>query len=378
MAIRHVFSTNLRSHPKSSMPDRDQKQFDPTTRRIQKAREEGNVFRSQETSAVLLLLGAFLMLALSLPNALNLMRQFTARHLMSAPFYPLHPGSIVGTLQEAFMVGGRLLLPFFALLLVLAFGVNVGQTGWHPTLKPLLPKPERLSPLRGLQRLFSSRGLFNVLKALLKIALVGPIAFLVIYRHLPEMLQLPTLPLASILQATGGWMIQLAAAMLGALLLLSAVDFAYEKWKYKQDLKMTAQEIKDEYRETEGDPMVKSRRLKKARELTRRRRLDHAVLRSDVVITNPTHYAVALRYDPSEASAPRVMAKGIRKRALRIRALAQAHDIPVVEDPPLARALYHNVPEEQEIPEELYLAVATILAEIYRQRGQQPPGVGSR
>lgn len=173
-------------------------------------------------------------------------------------------------------------------------------------------------------------------------------------------------------------MIQLAAAMLGALLLLSAVDFAYEKWKYKQDLKMTAQEIKDEYRETEGDPMVKSRRLKKARELTRRRRLDHAVLRSDVVITNPTHYAVALRYDPSEASAPRVMAKGIRKRALRIRALAQAHDIPVVEDPPLARALYHNVPEEQEIPVELYLAVATILAEIYRQRGQQPPGVGSR
>ncbi|SHL00875.1 EscU/YscU/HrcU family type III secretion system export apparatus switch protein [Rhodothermus profundi] len=360
------------------MPDRDQKQFDPTPRRIQKAREEGNVFRSQETSAVLLLLGALLTLALSLPYAFGLMRQFTARHLMSAPFYALNAASIISALQEALMVTGRLLLPFFALLLVLAFGVNVWQTGWHPTLKPLIPKPERISPLRGLRRLFSSRGLFNVLKALLKIVIVGPIAFLVIYRHLSEILELHTHSLETILQTTGLWMLQLAAYTLGALLLLSIADFAYEKWKYRQDLKMTAQEVKDEHRETEGDPMVKSRRLKKARELLRRRRLDHAVLRSDVVVTNPTHYAVALRYDPSEAPAPRVMAKGIRKRALRIRALALEHGIPVVEDPPLARALYHNVPEEHEIPEELYLAVATILAEIYRQRGQQPPGATPR
>ncbi len=358
------------------MPDRDQKQFDPTPRRIQKAREEGNVFRSQEASAVLLLIGAFFTLALSLPYAFGLLRQLMVRYLMGAPAYPSHPGTVIRSLQEVMGVLGQLLLPFFIFLLLLAFGVNVWQTGWHPTLKPLLPKPERISPIRGLQRLFSTRGLFNVLKAVLKIAIVGPIALLVIYRQLPAILELHTHSLEAILQVAGLWMLQLAAYTLGALLLLSAADFAFEKWKYRQDLKMTAQEVKDELRETEGDPMVKSRRLKKARELLRRRRLDHAVLRSDVVVTNPTHYAVALRYDPTEAPAPRVLAKGIRKRALRIRALALQHGIPVVEDPPLARALYHNVAEEQEIPEELYLAVATILAEIYRERGQQPPGAG--
>ncbi len=354
------------------MPERDQKQFDPTPRRLQKAREEGSVFRSQEATAVALLIGALAILTLGLPYAFGLLQQAMRRYLASAPFFPLQASSVALAVQDALQVAGRLLLPFMALLFVLAFAVNVWQTGWHPTAKPLAPKPERVSPAKGLQRLFSSRGLFNLLKALLKVAIVGPIAYFVIARHLPEILLLHLYPLEVIVQNLGRWMLQLSAFALGALLLLSAADFAYEKWRYRQDLKMTAQELKDEYRELEGDPLVKSRRLKKARELLRKRRLDHAVLRSDFVVTNPTHYAVALRYDPTEAPAPRVMAKGIRKRALRIKALAQAYNIPIVEDPPLARALYHSVPEEHEIPEELYLAVATILAEIYRQRGRNP------
>lgn len=163
----------------------------------------------------------------------------------------------------------------------------------------------------------------------------------------------------------------LVLKLLLALTVLSVPDFAFEKWKYTKDLKMTDQEVKEERKQQEGDPMVKGQRLKRARELALRPRLDHAVLKADVVVTNPTHYAIALHYRPEEMMAPRVLAKGLRKRALRIKALAQEHGVPTVEDRPLARALYDGVAEGGEIPEELYPAVATILAEIYRQR---PPG----
>ena len=152
------------------------------------------------------------------------------------------------------------------------------------------------------------------------------------------------------------------------LIVITVIDFAYEKWRHKEDMKMTKQEVQDERKQTDGDPKIKRQRFKLALKLLRRPRLDHAVMKADVVVTNPTHFAVALKYDAGESPAPRVLVKGIRKRALRIKSLALENNIPVIEDPPLARALYRSVQEEQEIPEELYPAVATILAAIYRKR----------
>jgi flagellar biosynthetic protein FlhB len=160
--------------------------------------------------------------------------------------------------------------------------------------------------------------------------------------------------------------------LLAALFVVAALDFAFEWWKYYEDLKMSKKDLEDEQKETEGDPEMEEKRREKQQELAEQPRMDHAVMKSDTVVTNPTHYAIALRYDPDEAPAPRVLLKGVRKRALHIKQLAKEYDVPTVENRSLAHALYENVPEEEEIPEDLYPAVATILAEVYKQQRNEP------
>ena len=352
----------------SDAPEKHEKTFDPTPRRLEKAREEGNVFRSREMVSVGMLSIGISAVALGLRPAFEVLEGTAEAVFRSATTTTL----TVASVQELFAgLGMRLsviVLPFAAVLVAAAFGLNVVQSGWNLTLKPLMPKGNRISPVQGLKRIFSKRGFFDTGKALVKVALVGPIAYAAISGRLAEILTLHRLPLDAILATVGGWVLLLLAQMVGALALLAAADFAFEKWRYTDDLKMSAKEVKDEAKETDGDPHVKSRRRQIAREMARRPRLDHAVLKGDVVVTNPTHYAVVLRYDPAEAPAPVVLAKGIRKRALRIKELAAEHGVPTVEDRPLARALYASVEEEQQIPEDLFPAVAAVLAEIYRQR----------
>lgn len=353
------------------MPDRDDKVFDPTPQRIERAREEGNVFRSTEAISVGLLITGAVLMFMGMPALFDTLRTLMADLYQNATHTSLTTGSILPIFIEIGYRIGLVLLPFFAVLMLMSAGLSVAQTGWNVTFKPLTPKFERISPLKGLKRIFSSKGLFEFFKAVIKIVVAGPMAYLVVKQHLPEILALHTLPLPTILDAATAWIAALLVHMLAALLALSAIDFAFEKWKYKEDLKMSKQEMKEERKRQEGDPHVKNRRREQAMAMARRPRMDHAVINSDVVITNPTHYAVALSYDPGEAPAPRVMLKGVRKRALRIRALAEEFEVPVVEEPPLARALYGSVEEQEQIPQELYQAVATILAEIYRERGSQ-------
>lgn len=354
------------------MPDKQDKQFDPTPHRLKKAREEGNVFRSKEVVSAGLLLAGFFTMVSGAPALFDTLQRVTKRLLMNAATITLDVGSAPVLFADIGMQLLTVMAPFFIILVMMSVGLNVVQSGWVLTLKPLVPKGENISPLKGLKRIFSSRGAFEFLKSVIKIAVVGPITYFFITRHLSEIVLLHTYSLEAVLEKVLSWIVALILQMLLALLALSGIDFAFEKWKHKEDLKMSKQEIKDEARQFEGDPHMKSKRRQVALEMARRPRLDHAVLKSDVVVTNPTHYAVALRYDPDEAAAPRVMIKGIRKRALRIKALAQELDVPTVENRPLARALYHNVDVEQEIPEDLYPAVAAILAEIYRDRDDHP------
>lgn len=353
------------------MPDRDDKVFDPTPQRIEKAREEGNVFRSTEAISVGLLVTAAVLIFSGMPIMFDALSGLMADLYLNASQTPITLDSITPIIMEAGYRVGIVLLPFLAILTLMSVVLSVSQTGWNVTVKPLQPKLERISPLKGFKRIFSSKGLFEAFKALAKIAVAGPMAYLVVQRHLGEILTLHTLPLPTILDAATSWIVALLAYMLIALTLLSVADFAFEKWKYKQDLKMSKRELEDERKNQEGDPHLKNRRREQAMELSRRPRMDHAVMNSDVVITNPTHYSVALSYDPGEAPAPRVMLKGVRKRALRIRELAREFAVPIVEEPPLARALYAHVDEQEQIPQELYQAVATILAEIYRQQGSR-------
>ena len=217
--------------------------------------------------------------------------------------------------------------PLFAALLAVALGANIIQSGWVMSAKPLRPKGSRISPAEGAKRLFSTKGLFELGKALSKVVIVGPVVFFALRAWLPDILVLHTVSLDAAFGAAGGWTLGLLAQMLLALLLVSGADYAFGKWKHTQDLKMTHQEVKDEGKESEGDPQLKGKRRALAREAALRPRLDHAVLQADVVVTNPTHYAVALAYDPTDG-APRVFVKGMRKRAQRIKALAAEHKRP--------------------------------------------------
>ena len=352
----------------SDAPDKQEKIFDPSPQRIKKAREDGNLFRSKELLSAGSLLSGMTVLFVGGPYGFEQFKLLTSRIYLSAVDTVLTVQSVPSLFADIGFQVLLIMMPFFLVLMITGVGLNVAQTGWNLTLKPLAPKGNRISPLQGLKRIFSARGLFEVFKSLAKVAVVGPLVYATIKDHMDEIMVLHMLSLEDIIGSATWWIAVLVGKMLMALLLLAGVDFAFEKWRYKEDLKMTQREVKDETKSQEGDPHMKSKRQQIAREIRRRPRLDHAVLKADVVITNPTHYALALRYDPSESPAPRVLVKGIRKRALRIKALALENDIPTVEDRPLARALYDSVPEGQEIPEDLYIAIAAILAEIFKQK----------
>lgn len=351
------------------MSDKSDKIFDPTPGRIRKAREEGNLFKSQDVTSIALLLVGITMISVFMPRAFEALKTMTARTFLVSAQTEVTVMEMPAIIRELGLQTGMILAPFIASIFVTSIAIQLAQSGWNVTTKPLEPKPDKISPLKGLQRIFSAKGAFNTAKAVLKIAIVGPVAYQDISGRMESILMLPSLPMPEIVALAGDWMIVLVYKLLVVLIVLAVIDAAFEKWKYHEDLKMSKQEVKDESRESDGDPHVKSRRKQLAMEMKRRPRLDHAILKADVVITNPTHFAVMLRYDPEEATAPFVLAKGIRQRALRIKSLAFEFDVPMVEDRPLARALYHTVEEMTEIPADLYPAVATILAEIYREKG---------
>jgi len=353
------------------MADKSDKQFDPTPQRLKKAKEEGNVFKAQDMVSVMSLAVGMSVLAVGMSPGFGALKALARDLFMHASTTALNADSLQSLIVSVGLRVMIIIIPFMLTLMITGVGANVLQSGWNVTMKPLIPKPENLSPLKGLKRIFSPRGMFSTVKAIAKIGIVGPVAYLNISGHLPDILMLHTLPLAGILNTANHWIVVLAAQLIVLLFILSGIDFAFEKWRHKEDMKMSMQELKDEQKETDGDPKVKSKRRQLALNFSRRARLDHAVMKADVVVTNPTHYAVVLRYDPEESPAPRVLAKGMRKRALRIKELAFKMGVPMIENRPLARALYATVEEESEIPADLYPAVAAILAEIYRQKGRR-------
>lgn len=354
----------------SDKPTKDEKQFEPSAKRLNKAIEEGNVLRSKEVQTVGMLIFTGTSVLWGAPLMFEKLKDVSARIFLEAPFTRVDSTMVPSLVAMLVTELGMLLLPVFVISIAAAIGLSTFVAGgFHLSPNALEPKLERLSPLSGFKRIFSTKGLFELFKALVKLAIIGPITVHTLWSRVPEMLQLPRMSTDELFAQSGGWVLDLLYALITALSLLALADYAFERWKYKTDLMMTRQEVKDENKEQEGDPYMKSKRKAKARELSRRKKnMLTAVLESDVIVTNPTHYAIGLRYVPGEGTAPKVTVKGIRKRALKIKEMAAAQGIPMVEDRPLARALYDSVPEDYEIPESLYAAVATLLAEIYRLR----------
>ena len=254
--------------------------------------------------------------------------------------------------------------PILIMILAAGLAANIIQVGWKPSLETMAPKFSKLNPLAGFKRMFSSQSLMELAKAVFKVMVLGNIIYSRIKIELPTFLMLMDMSLIQILTYVGDLVISIGFKIAMIFSFMALVDFAYQKYKFEDSIKMTKQEVKDEHKQSEGDPQIKGQIKQKMREMSMRRMMQ-SVPEADVIITNPTHYAVAIKYDPDQGMAPIVVAKGADYIAKKIREKAGEHNIEIVENKPLARTLYAVVEVGHEIPPDLYKAVAEILAFVY-------------
>jgi len=338
-----------------------------TPRKKTKAREEGQVAKSAEIGTAFLFIAVFAALGMfgsyivgGLQDVLRL--NFTL--LASADtFYekPIVSRYIAGMFGQIFLI----VLPVFAVTLVIGLITNIVQVGWHPTAKLLKPKFSKLNPLKGMKRLFSFRVLIELIKSILKFVVILLVIFDILSAEAPRLHMLLDMGLQQAVVYVGDICLRLGINVGMAYLLIALADYAYVRWKHAKDLRMSKQEVKEEYKNIEGNPQIKGKIRQKMREASMRRMMQD-VPTADVIITNPTHFAVALRYDTDKSEAPMLVAKGTDHLAQRIKALAKENNVAIVENKPLARALYATVDVGREIPPELYQTVAEVLAYVYK------------
>jgi flagellar biosynthetic protein FlhB len=336
-----------------------------TPRRRQKAREEGQVARSQDIPIAATMLGIFLILVFYLPFVSKELIAFY-RQLLADPLFFM-AGVNHGTLYEVVKMFGLLLAPVALILLVIGIASNIAQFGILLTFKPLMPKLDKLNPVSGLQRIFSMKTLFELLRNVLKLTMASVIAYYLVAYLIEDVFSLSSVPVnqQSYLLLRYTMIMILAFALLS--IPIAVIDFLYRKFDFEENIKMSKDEIKEEHKMMEGNPQIKAAIKRKQREMSMTRMMAE-VSRSDVVIVNPEHFAVALVYERDKMQAPKVVAKGRDNVALRIKEVAKEHEVPVVENPPLARALYQSCEIDEFIPENLYEAIAKILATIYKKK----------
>jgi flagellar biosynthetic protein FlhB len=338
-----------------------------SARRREQAREDGQVARSRELSTLALLLtagGGLWFMGSGLTERLSgMMRQGMQLDRALAFNTDLMLERLRDTSTDVLLAFSPLLL----LLLLAGIGSALLLNGWLFSVKPLMPDFGRLDPLKGLARIVSSHGLVEMAKAVAKTVLVGGVAAWVIWHNSDAVLALAAEPLLAGMSHMTQLLGRSFLIMAGSMALIVAVDIPLQLWDNEKKLRMTREEVRQENKETEGDPQVKAHIRSQQREMARRRMMAE-IPKADVVVTNPTHYAVALQYQEGAMRAPRVVAKGAHLLAARIRALAEEHRVPVMEAPPLARALYRHAELGDEIPAALYTAVAEVLAYVYQLR----------
>jgi len=348
-----------------------------TPKRLEKAREEGQVARSREFSTFALLsagfFGAWMLSGTIGDHLLALMRgAFTFGHADVFETRRMLTGA--GTAARE---GLYALMPMLALTGAAALLAPMALGGWLFTTNSLTPKFNRLNPLEGLGRIFSLNGPIQLGMSFAKTLVVGVIGVLAVWSHRDEVLGLAMQPLDRAFSDAFRLVAVCCGTTVAGMFVVAAIDVPYQLWNFHRKLRMTKEEVKREHRENEGDPQVKGRIRQQQRAMARRRMMAQ-VPKADVVVTNPTHFAVALQYTDGEMRAPKVVAKGVNLVAARIREIAIEHNVPLLEAPPLARALYHNVELNRDIPGELYGAVAQVLAWVYqvkrfRERGGDVP-----
>lgn len=343
-----------------------------TSKKLEKAREEGQAPKSQDLNTAVLLFVLFV--SLRVFGNFMLERIYHSFHFFYNGISEYAGEDFTIARAEGLFSTGLvdiliICLPILALSFLGAFIVNVVQVKWKVTLKPLMPKPSRINPISGIKRMFSKDKLFELLKAVVKVGIL----FYVVYSSLKDewglVLNIYQLELLQAVTLIVDTVLSISFKISAVFLVIAFADWMYQKHKFKTDMKMTKQEVKDEYKNAEGNPQIKGQIRRKMQEVSRRRMMQD-LPEADVVITNPTHLAVALKYDKEEAEAPIVIAKGADYVAARIREIAKENKIEIVENKPLARMLYHNVELGEQIPPELYQMVAEILAYVYGLQGK--------
>lgn len=348
--------------------DSDQeKTEEPTAKREEDARKKGDIARSKELNTVVVLMMGSMMIWMTGDRIIKGMwrvmeSSFTIER--SSLFDPL---VTVNNLQLAMQEALMFVAPFLAAMVVAALAGPIAMGGWSFSAEAFAPKASKMNPIEGFKRMFAMRSLIELVKSLLKFGLILGIMALLVNIYLPEFIYLSQLPLEKALLRASDVMTMSFVILCSSLLLVVAVDVPFSLWEYKKKLKMTLQEVKDEMKQTEGRPEVKGKIRQLQQEMSQGRMLE-AVPQADVIVTNPTHFAVALKYEDGGSGAPIVVAKGADLMAAQIRNIGVGNGVTLVSAPPLARALFFTTEIDQEVPKGLYLAVAQVLAYVYQLR----------
>ena len=336
-----------------------------TPKRQEDARKKGQVPRSREMTTMAMLLMAAVCMSLMGGHIVERLGSVLHLGLRVERAKLFDTFALIEILGQAAYQGFLAILPFLLVMLVTALAAPVALGGWSFSTQAMSFKADKLNPLKGLKRIFAVRGVVELLKALAKFLLIGSVGAGLLWHFLPELMGLGREAVEHGLIHAGRILSTSFVVLSASLLLIAAIDVPFQLWDHAKNLKMTRQEVRDEHKDTEGRPEVKSRVRAMQREIAQRRMMDE-IPKADVIITNPTHYAVALRYDLDNMSAPIVVAKGVELVASQIRTVAVANKVPLYEAPQLARALYYSAEINHEIPAGLYLAVAQILAYVFQ------------
>lgn len=347
----------------------------PTAKKLEDARKEGQVAKSKEIANAFGILAIFLILKIYIGNmGTSFIEGFSFVYNQIPDVVKMYDGNLpAASLQVVIRSMMIRLVLIIAPILLTGFAVaivcDVAQVKWKPTAKPLKPKFNKLNPIKGFGRIFSSNSLVELVKSIAKLGVIGYVVYSYLKGRLGQIFLLYDITLNQAVGLIGEIVIDLGIRIAVVYMVIAFIDYAYQKWKFREDMKMTKQEVKDEYKNQEGDPQIKGKQKQRMREASMRRMMQQ-LPEADVVITNPTHYAVAIKYDPDKYDAPYVLAKGENYLAQRIKDIAKENDIEIVENKPLARMLYANVEIGELIPPELYQAVAEVLAFVYHLKGK--------
>lgn len=348
----------------------DQEKTEPATpKRLQEMREKGQVAKSREVPSVAVLVASLFVFYFLGSTMIKEFMELMKEAFNSSGSVQLTEANLQWLLVAYLQRCWKIVAPLMVTIIAVGLFSNVLQVGFIFSAEKLIPKFSKLDPIKGFTKMFSKETLVELVKNIFKIVIIGYVAYLTVRDELNQIVPLMDMEIWSILSYIGSVCFKIILRTCWILIVLALLDYAFQRWNFQQEAKMTKQEIKDEFKQREGDPLVRSRVRQVQREMARKRMME-AVPKADVVITNPAHLALAVEYNAQQMPAPKVIAKGTRLMAERIKEVAKEHQIPIVENKPLAQALFSGVEIGQEIPLVFYKAIAEILAYVYRLKNK--------